>query len=233
MKGLWLLPFLAVPAFAQLHWNDRQKEFHVLQGSTNLVARYTFTNSGTNDVIITSIQSSCSCCTTVSSDRKTYHPADKGVVTVIFNTAGRIGAQDRTITVSSNDPEEPRATLKLLVKISSPTKIEAAKPPAPLIQIKPVLLEWKKGEQKDPKTILLDVTGDKPIHVLSVKSDNAKLVPKLQTLIAGQAYTIMVTPANTATPAKGTLQIETDASEKNWKTITVPVAIVASARKKS
>ena len=231
MKGLWLLPFFAVPAFAQLHWNERQQEFHVIQGSTNLVARYTFTNSGTNDITITSIQSSCSCCTTVSSDKKTYHPSDKGVVTVIFNTAGRIGAQDRTITVSSNDPKEPRAALKLLVKISAPAKIEAAKPPAPLIQMKPASLEWKKGEQKDSKTILLDVTGDKPIHVLSVKSDNAKLVPKIQSLITGQAYSIAVTPTDTATPAKGTLQIETDASEKNWKNISVPVGIVATVKK--
>ena len=174
-----LRPFLTLlsicsTCFAQLEWKERSQEFWAAPGDTNVVAHYTFTNSGTKAITIAAVATSCDC-TTASMNKKIYRPGEKGEVTAIFTVANRTGVHDKTITVKSNDPKGPTALFKLRITIGD------------LIKIKPATIEWRTDEPKAPKTVMLDVAYNLPIHVLSVKSDSPMFMPKLQTLLDGQA----------------------------------------------
>lgn len=208
IRSLLFLLGLAAVARGGLEWDDLDCKLHTVTGGTNLVARYTFRNAGTNAVTITSVKSSCSTCTTASADKKTYAPGEKGVVTAVFQVGAQTGVLDKTIAVSTTDAAQPVTTLQLRVSVGDLSKARFPEPP---LRLKPAALEWKVGETKTPKTILIEVRGEAPIRVLGVKSDNPKLAAKLETLISGQSYGITVTPSATDKAMKGRLAVETDA----------------------
>ncbi len=62
---------------------------------------FSFTNTGTADLLINNATTSCGC--TVSKyDRKPIAPGSSGSIEVVFDAAGRNGMQTKTITVQSN-----------------------------------------------------------------------------------------------------------------------------------
>ena len=62
---------------------------------------FTFRNEGTKTLTITEIDSGCGC-TEVKIENKTIGPGDEGQIEVIYNSAGEIGRQLKTITLFSN-----------------------------------------------------------------------------------------------------------------------------------
>jgi len=77
-----------------------------------LVHKYVFTNIGKSDLIIESAKASCGC-TVPELKEKVIKPGQSSYVEAKFNSAGRVGAQHKTITVISNDPTTTRVTLNL------------------------------------------------------------------------------------------------------------------------
>lgn len=62
---------------------------------------FTFTNTGTEPLIITNIQVTCGC-TAPEWPRNPIPPGGKGEIKIGFNSAGKIGRQNKTVTVISN-----------------------------------------------------------------------------------------------------------------------------------
>lgn len=62
---------------------------------------FTFTNSGDAPLIITNYEVACTC-TKVDFPEKPILPGNTGEIEVIFDTNGKIGYQDRSITLLSN-----------------------------------------------------------------------------------------------------------------------------------
>lgn len=62
---------------------------------------FSFKNSGTTSLIVTSAITSCGC-TVPKYDRKPIQPGSGGTIEVVFDTSGRNGTQTKTITVTSN-----------------------------------------------------------------------------------------------------------------------------------
>jgi hypothetical protein len=62
---------------------------------------FEFTNTGTAPVIISNVQASCGC-TTPSYTKDPVLPGKTGKIKAAYNTVGRIGAFNKTITITSN-----------------------------------------------------------------------------------------------------------------------------------
>jgi hypothetical protein len=62
---------------------------------------FVFTNSGKEPLIITSAQGSCGC-TVPEWPKEPIAKGGKGTIHVEFNSAGKMGMQDKTVTISSN-----------------------------------------------------------------------------------------------------------------------------------
>jgi hypothetical protein len=63
---------------------------------------FRFTNAGTEPLIITNVQVTCGCTTPKGWPRDPIPPGAKGELTVAFNSAGKMGKQNKVVTVVSN-----------------------------------------------------------------------------------------------------------------------------------
>lgn len=79
---------------------------------------FKFTNTGNSDLIITSAKGSCGC--TVPDYPKTPIKAGEGgSISVEFNSAGRKGQQNKTITISTN-AQPPTVVLTIRAMVVEP-----------------------------------------------------------------------------------------------------------------
>jgi len=77
---------------------------------------YQFTNTGKSDLKIESVKASCGCTATAPKD-EIIKPGESSEIVATFNSQGRVGQQRKTITVRTNDPDQPVVQLKLQVKV--------------------------------------------------------------------------------------------------------------------
>ena len=97
---------------------ERHEFGRVQQGE---LVRHTFvlTNDGSQDLVIAEVKPSCGC-TAPTWPRQAIKPGEKAEIQVVFNTAGKLGPQQKYITVRSNAAPEPK-NLYLVGEVISPT----------------------------------------------------------------------------------------------------------------
>lgn len=67
---------------------------------------FTFTNVGKEPLIISNAQGSCGC-TVPEYPKEPIKKGEKGAIKVTFNSAGKMGMQDKTVTITSNAKTNP------------------------------------------------------------------------------------------------------------------------------
>lgn len=82
--------------------NQGDKKSHTFQ----------LTNGGKTDLIIRRVRSSCGC-TAVAPSKKVISPGETAPIEVTFDSRGKRGRQSKSITVITNDPKNPTATLRI------------------------------------------------------------------------------------------------------------------------
>ncbi len=78
---------------------------------------FVFTNTGKSDLNIRKTKSTCGC-TVSKPEKETLSPGESAKISVSFNSAGRRGAQQKAVTIFSNDPSAPtqRITIKAFIE---------------------------------------------------------------------------------------------------------------------
>ena len=89
----------------------------VLEGEKVRYA-YEFVNTGVNDLVIESVKASCGCTATAPKD-KVIKGGQSSEIVATFDSRGRKGRQSKTITVKTNDPDQPTIVLRLSVEVES------------------------------------------------------------------------------------------------------------------
>jgi Protein of unknown function (DUF1573) len=149
---------LAGPAFGQLNWENPKQTFDAKSLDRAIVAKYRFTNVGTQPVKIQDIKVSCGCTTALS--KTEFAPGESGEIEAKFTFRGRNGKQQKAIAVTkSASPDQP-TILRPVVNIEQTVKIE------------PAFVMWMAGEAAISKTIRIIVREDAPVKIESVVSDN-------------------------------------------------------------
>ena len=87
----------------------------VLEGEEVAIS-YTFTNTGKQDLIIENVKASCGCTASAPKD-KIVKPGQASEIVAKFNSRGRQGKQNKSITVRSNDPDNGTIVLRLNVEV--------------------------------------------------------------------------------------------------------------------
>ena len=77
---------------------------------------YAFTNTGKADLEIQDVKASCGCTASTPKD-KVVKPGASSEIVATFNSKGRVGTQRKTITVRTNDPDQPVVQLSLSVQV--------------------------------------------------------------------------------------------------------------------
>lgn len=91
----------------------------IVQGNT-VEHRFTFRNTGRSALVITDVRGSCGC--TVSKDwpREPVPPGATSGITVSFDSEGRSGRQDKTVTIVANTTP-PSTVLTLSGEVVGPS----------------------------------------------------------------------------------------------------------------
>jgi len=91
---------------------------HIVQGA-KVTKRFQFTNTGGAPLVITNVHSVCGC--TVGKDwpKEPIAPGEGGSIEVVFDSEGRSGRQEKTVTVVTN-ATPPSTVLALTGEVIAP-----------------------------------------------------------------------------------------------------------------
>lgn len=84
-------------------WEESTHEFGDIFSGDKVEHTFAFTNTGNEPLIITNVQVTCGCTTPKGWPRDPIPPGGSGQITVAFNSTGKIGKQNKVVTVISNN----------------------------------------------------------------------------------------------------------------------------------
>jgi hypothetical protein len=197
-------------ARAELAWTKPIQEFQCLPDQNSVEAHFAFKNVGKDPVTIKSLVTSCGC-TTAKLAKKIYAPGESGEVLATYTFRFQSGALRKLVTVTTDDHTEPM-TLDIRVFKHEP------------FEVKPALVYWRTGEAAEGKTIQL-TANNYPVHIKSVSSSNPRLTAQLQTVKDGEAYAVLVKPADTAQKEAAEISVVTDFPAAAPRTYTIHARI--------
>jgi hypothetical protein len=172
------LSFLTIGAFAQGAFkftSDDKHDFGIVEEGVQAEYEFQFDNSGDAPIVLTDVRASCGC-TTPSWTKDPIPPGGKGSIKASYNSSGRIGVFNKSITITSNaaEPskvvyikgivvkkEEPKAAL-------SPKELKAA----PKFSLDKNTHSFGKIErgQKVAQKFTVKNTGKSPLALSSFQS---------------------------------------------------------------
>lgn len=108
---------------AEITFQKKTHDFGDIAPGDKVEHTFYFTNTGNEPLIITDVQVTCGCTTPKGWPRDPIPPSGKGEITVAFNSAGKTGRQNKTVTVISNavntDGSQVSFSTNILEKVPS------------------------------------------------------------------------------------------------------------------
>jgi len=215
--GIFVLIALAEGARAELKWEQTSVELHPGFSDKQAVAHFKYENVGKTPIHFRSVHASCGC-TTAQTQKDEVPPGEKGEITATFNIGGRTGTQVKTVTVQTDDPDPTHATTQLTLKAVI----------AQLLELQPMFVIWRSGEEPKPKFITAKANKDAGITKLDVVSSVPNFTTKVDPGSAPNEFRISVQPKDTAKPVYTTLTIKPD-SPAGAPTFNVAVRVMPPA----
>ena len=111
---------------SEMLFTEEEFNFGTIKQGESVTHEFTFSNEGKDDLIITNAQGSCGC-TVPQYPKEAIKTGAKGTIKVTFNSAGKMGLQDKTVTITSNAKNSPRILhLKGTVEAPAAQPVNAA-----------------------------------------------------------------------------------------------------------
>ena len=85
-----------------MDFNSLEFDFGTIKKGDNVNYDFVFKNNGKRDLIIRDTQSSCGC--TAVDTKNIIKPGESSAIKVTFNSAGKLGKQNKTVTIITNIP---------------------------------------------------------------------------------------------------------------------------------
>ncbi|HNQ13247.1 MAG TPA: DUF1573 domain-containing protein [Bacteroidia bacterium] len=85
---------------------SEEYNFGTIKQGDVVTHEYSFTNVGKEPIIITDARGSCGCTVPVW-PKEPIKSGESGTIKISFNSAGKLGMQDKTVTISSNATNNP------------------------------------------------------------------------------------------------------------------------------
>ncbi len=101
----------------KIAFTETQHDFGIVKEGSIVSHTFKFTNKGKAVLNIKDIKTSCGCTAALISSKE-IAPGKVGTLKVDLDTKNRQGRMSRTITVVSNDPEEPNKILTIYAEVT-------------------------------------------------------------------------------------------------------------------
>ena len=102
---------------AKFVFSEEIHNFGSVKAGEIVVFSFVFKNEGTKTLTITGVDSGCGC-TEVNIPSKSVAPGQEGIIEVMYNSAGEVGNQLKTITIFSN-AETPRKEIYIRANVKN------------------------------------------------------------------------------------------------------------------
>ncbi len=99
--------------------DDPEFRFGTVKQGENVEHTYLLTNEGKSDLLIRKIKASCGC-TAVQPQKKVIAPGESVQLKAVFKSAGKMGKQNKTVTVITNDPQKSKMILWVKGEVIKP-----------------------------------------------------------------------------------------------------------------
>lgn len=186
--GLLLLFLQGARCCGEIEWKATHLQKSALAGDAPIHFTYDFINRGRQPVTVVAIRPACGC-TTAESSKKTYAAGEAGSIEVVFEVGARVGKQEKTIEVETDDPSSKTVTLVFSADI------------AELLKAAPRLAIWRVGEANETKSIQLSSAAGLPVTKLDLAADSALVSAEAAPTASKQSFLIRVKPNSTAAMA--------------------------------
>ncbi len=172
---------------------------------------FKFTNKGKEPLIISSARPSCGC-TVPTWTQEPVLPGGTGVITAKYNSMGRPGSFNKTITVESNSADQPviYLTIKGEVKAKPATsESDSPAPNSPLPELTLLKTEYNFGKiqvgEKITHSFPFKNTGRSPLNIKSINSscNCTTFAVNKQGVAPGEEGVLTITYAPTKESATG------------------------------
>ncbi len=97
---------------AKILFTEESHDFGNVEQGEQLEYSFAFTNEGEAPLLIQNVQPACGCTGATVGEKTEYAKGESGEIKITFNTQGRDGHQEKSITVFTNDTESPEKVLK-------------------------------------------------------------------------------------------------------------------------
>jgi hypothetical protein len=87
---------------AVLTWDENTFDFGNIRQGEKVEHTFKFRNTGSQPLVITNVSTQCGCTTPKGWPRDPVMPGAQGEITISFDSAGKIGRQNKVATVISN-----------------------------------------------------------------------------------------------------------------------------------
>jgi len=109
-------------------------DFGTIEEGKVVSTNFEISNSGSADLIINSVQASCGC-TAAQPDKNVLKPGEKTSIKVDFDSANRLGPQEKSVYVFTNDPKNQNFILKFTCVIVQKGLGKQSEPKTPKLKI--------------------------------------------------------------------------------------------------
>ena len=156
----------------------------VPRNEKEVVAVFPFRNSGKDPVTITSATTSCNC-TTVELAKTTYAPGEAGELKAFFEIGGRVGHQEKSITLATSEGPQGYASLTLEVEIRE------------LVTCTPRVVIWHRGEKAMEKFVELVADPAQKIAQVTASPSLPSIAARIEVMEPGKRCRLWLKPAST------------------------------------
>jgi uncharacterized cupredoxin-like copper-binding protein len=111
-----VIPAPKDPNVPTMKFERNQFDFGKVKEGKMLVHTFKYKNIGKTELLIKDVRSSCGCTAAILSG-KNLKPGEEGTLKVEFDTKGRLGRNSKSITIFSNDPDNPVFVLTVYADI--------------------------------------------------------------------------------------------------------------------
>ena len=108
---------LSTEKLPKIYFPETQHDFGIVKEGEVVSHTFKFINNGKATLDINDIKTSCGCTAALVSSKK-IAPGKDGTIKIDLDTKNRQGRMSRTITVTSNDPEEPNKIITIYAEVN-------------------------------------------------------------------------------------------------------------------
>ncbi len=211
--SLILASILLAPCWAAgLNWEVRERQVSTTAGGEDVSVKFPFVNSSSAPVSITHVDTGC-VCTAAKPSKTTYAPGEHGELAVEFTLGGRVGRQERLLTVTTSEAGAQPQELHLVVDI------------AELITVRPRLVFWAVGDPAAEKTATISLARPALTRLPPPTCSSSDFIARLAPTDRPDVFQLLLTPTNLTAPTNGVVRVEAVIEGKVY-----PLTVFAAVR---